>query len=195
MSCIHDICTLCTHFVSPPQVCSFHQPVRAEPGLPALLQQDVLLQQRQGQGLRSRVEPRVRQSVILISRGNYGHRYWRLFISNKYAPSSVCIPSTPLLILSRPQIQILVINISGLESPRSSQIPLTPKLLHISPICMSVSVCRFSQKRMRLYFTRLHQLDLQQDWLLVLHPLSGPGHPHHEPHQHRGQCSKQMLII
>ena len=33
---------------------------------------------------------------------------------------------------------------------------------------------------------RLHQLHLQQDWLLVLHPLRAPGHLHPQPGQHRG---------
>ena len=43
------------------------------------------------------------------------------------------------------------------------------------------------QEDNRVYPLRLYQLLLQQDRLLVLHPLSRPRHPHHEPHQHRGQ--------
>ena len=48
--------------------------VRAVPGLSAVHQQAVLLQQRQGEGVRTRVEHGGRQPGSLRSRGHHGHR-------------------------------------------------------------------------------------------------------------------------
>ena len=67
------------------QVCSLHHCVRSQPWQHLLHQQDVPLQQCQGQGLRSYLEHGSLQSVDVLLGRSHDHRYnLKLFFKEKY---------------------------------------------------------------------------------------------------------------